>query len=47
LEELLWVDGAIVLLEQIGPELSGPVDPPQARSEGPAPSPVRPNVVVA
>jgi hypothetical protein len=39
LEELLWVDGATVLLGQIGSELGGPIDPPQACCECPAPGP--------
>jgi hypothetical protein len=47
LEELLRVDGTIVLLQDIWPELGGPVDPPQVRSEGPAPGPVGSNIIVA
>ena len=40
LEEFLRVDGAVVLLGQIQPELGGPVDPPQGRRESPAAGPV-------
>jgi hypothetical protein len=47
LEELLRVDGTIVLLRDIWSELGGPVDPSQVRNEGPAPGPVGSNVVVA
>jgi hypothetical protein len=46
LEELLGVDGTIVLLQDIRPDLGEPVDPPQVRSEGPAPSLIGSNVVV-
>ena len=40
MEEFLRVDGAVVLLGQIQPELGGPVDPPQGRRESPAAGPV-------
>ena len=46
LEEFLQVDGAIVLLGQIRPELGGLVDPPQVLRERLAAGPVRAGVVV-
>jgi hypothetical protein len=46
LEELLRVDGTIVLLQDFRLEHGGPVDPSQVRSEGPTPGPVGSNVVV-
>jgi hypothetical protein len=39
LEELLRVDGAIIFLQDIWPELGGPIDPPQIGGEGVAPGP--------
>jgi len=46
LEELLRVDGAVVLLGQIRSELGGPIDPPQVRHESPAAGPIWADVIV-
>ena len=46
LEEFLRVDGAVVLLGQVGSELGGPIVPPQARRESPATGLVRADVVI-
>ena len=46
LEELIWVDGTVVLLGQVRLELGGPVDPPQVRRECLAAGPIWAGVVV-
>ena len=46
LEEFLRVDGAVVLLGQVGSELGGPIDPPQVRHERPVAGLVRADVIV-
>ena len=46
LEEFLQVDGVVVLLGQVGSELGGPIDPPQARRESPIAGLVWADVVV-
>ena len=46
LEEFLRVDGVIVLLGQIRPELGGLIDPPQAHRECPATGPIWADVVL-
>ena len=45
-EELLWVDGVVVLLQQVGPKLHGPVAPPKVYRECPAASPIWADVIV-
>jgi len=46
LEELIWVDGAVVLVGQVRTKLGGPVYMPQVRRECPATGPVRADVII-
>ena len=46
LEELLGIDGSVILLRQVRTKLGGLVDLPQVRHDAPAPGPVGADVVI-
>jgi len=46
LEELLSIDGVVVLFGDVRAELDGPIDPSQVRGEGPACGPVGADVII-